>query len=499
MMNDGATTSVKKASFITGVSRYSVVGINLLVTMVLARILTPEEFGTVAVVSVFTTFFNLMADFGLGRGVIQDSGLTGAEASGVYTVNVWVSFAIGLVFVPFTWVLAKVYSNSIYIDFAPILAVALFFNSMASIPNAICLREKRFLAVGTAGLISAVFGGVLAVGTALAGAGVYALVLQSLASAACSEIIQECFARRHWQLRFSLRPVLSGLKRMLGYSMGQFGFNVVNYFARNLDNILVGKVMGAEALGFYDKAYKLTTFPVMYLTGVISGTLHPILAEHQDDVGYIYDRYVPVVRFLSLAAAFVTPFFCFSAREIVALMFGDAWGSSVVPLALLSLSMWFQMTSSSCGAIYLSIGRTDVMLKSSLIFVPVQVAAILVGVLSGNLDVCALLVAMSFVVKFLIEYWFLIHVCLERGYLRFLRMFIPDFAVALCTAVPLVVLNVWGVLDSLYPVVSLGIRAVAAGLTYLCALKVSGQGRYLVGALPSALAKRLEWLGSEVV
>lgn len=494
-MNRGATSSVKKASFIAGVSRYSVVGINLLITMALARILTPEEFGTVAVVSVFTTFFSLIADFGLGRGVIQDRDLTDEEVSGVYTVNVWISLAIGLIFVPFSYVLAAVYSNTIYVSFAPFLATALFFNSMASIPSAICLREKRFLAVGATGLVSAILGGTLAICTALAGAGVYALVLQSLISAACGEIILEFFARQTWHLCFRFRPALSGLKRMLGYSMGQFGFNVVNYFARNLDNILVGKTMGAEALGFYDKAYKLTTFPVTHLTGVISGTLHPILAEHQADVGYIYDRYIPVVRFLSLVAAFISPFFCFSARELIALMFGDAWGSSVTPLAFLSLSMWFQMTSSSCGAIYQSVGHTDVMLKSSLIFVPVQVVAIIVGVFSGSLGVCALSVALSFVAKFLIEYWFLIHVCFGRGYLPFLRMFIPDFAVALCTAAPLAFLNMWGVLNLIHPVVSLLIRVVIAGLTYLCALKVSGQGRFLIGALPGVLSKRLSWLG----
>ena len=481
------TSSVKRAAMITAASRYSVVVFNLLFTMVLARILTPNEFGIVSVTSVFTAFFLMLADVGFARGVIQDKTLTEDDITGIYSINIYISLVIGLVFMPFSVGLAWFYGNEIYVPMGALLSVVLFFSSARSIPNALFMKEKRFLLVGVVNVFAAVAGGVAAIVMALFGFGVYALVMQTLITALASFAWQDVMARREFGVRFSLRPSLSGIHKIFGYSMNQFGFDSINYFARNLDNILIGKVMGSTALGFYDKAYKLSTYPLNYLTFVISSALHPILSEYQDDVEYIYHRYISVAKFLSLSGVFISSICYFGADEVILFAFGDQWGEAVAPFKMLTISMWFQMTVSSCGAIYQSLGHTDTMLRSCLVFVPIQVLCIVVGVFSGSLGRCAALVALSFILKFFVDYYFLIAKTFRMSYAGFLRKMLPDLIITAAIAFVQIGIGATGVLNGMGAIASLAVKCLTVGAVFAVAVKATGEGRYLKAALPKKL------------
>ena len=131
------TDSVRTATLITAAAKYSVVVFNLIITMVLARVLSPEEFGVVSVISVFSTFFMMMSDFGLGKGIVQDKTLTREELTGINTVNIYVSLFVGFLFLPCSLALSFVYNNKFFIPLGSVLAFSLFFSSLATVPNAL--------------------------------------------------------------------------------------------------------------------------------------------------------------------------------------------------------------------------------------------------------------------------------------------------------------------------------------------------------------------------
>lgn len=480
------TSSLRNAAIITAISRYSIVILNLAVTMFLSRLLAPAEFGNVSIITVFTSFFTMISDFGIGKGVIQDKELTTQDLNGIYSFNVYVSVIIAICFIPLSVILSFVYNNIKLYRYGLILSISLFFSSLQSVPNAICLKDHRFLMVGFTSLLSSMIGGLTAIALAINGLGGYSLVLQSLIVSMINAVILEIIVRRSSKLSFQIHPYMQGVYRILPYSLGQFGFNVVNYFARNLDNLLIGKFIGLSELGYYDKAYKLTCFPVTYLTGVISNALHPILSDYKEKIHYIYTRYIRILKFISLIGAFITPLCVLSSKEIIILAFGSKWSHSIIPFAILSSSIWFQMTSTSCGAIYQSVGKTDIMLKSCLIFVPIQIACIVAGVISGSLIICSSLVSLSFILKFFIDYLFLIKYSLTEDYVQFISNFLSDFVIVVVESVILVLVQRYILIFKIDNVPSIIIKSLVAFVVFGIMVKLLHQEHYLLRFVPIA-------------
>jgi PST family polysaccharide transporter len=167
-------------------------------------------------------------------------------------------------------------------------------------------------------------------------------------------------------------------------------------------------------------------FPVQNLTHVIGGALHPILSEHQDNKEFIYQKYQQIIKLLSLLGVFVTVVCFWCSEEIIILVFGSQWYAAVGCFKWLSLSVWAQMVASSAGAIYQSIGNTRLMFISGLVHVGISVFCIFIGIQSGNLEHFSMIIAGGFIVKFFVEYFFLVRKGFSKSIIVFLSMFIPD-------------------------------------------------------------------------
>ena len=319
------------------------------------------------------------------------------------------------------------------------------------------------------------------------GAGIYALITQPIFQA----ILMFVWNYREVRLGLELKPDFGGIRKIARYSGYDMGFNFVAYLARNADNLLAGKYLGSASLGYYSKAYNLMLYPVSYLTNVITPVLHPILSEHQNDRRYIYDKYLQILKGLSLTGVFITVFCFFASEELVAILYGAQWGGAVPCVKALSLSIWLQMTSSSCGSIYKSLGRTDFMLRSALWYVPIQLAFILAGIASGDIVKLSWLVAASYPFKFGIEFYYLISRSMEYPLAGFFKNLVPELAIAAVTAAAMLLasrLTIDNVaLSTLY---KFSVCAVA----YFAGLLLTRQTRHLLDVLPQGIRKRAERL-----
>lgn len=419
--------SIKKAAFINAIARYSTIVLNLGFSAVLARLLSPEDYGIVAITTVFTTFFMLFADMGIGAGIIQNKELSEDDVNNIFTFTVRISIILAFVFMTFSLPLSWFYKNKVYIPIGLLLAVSLFFNAINMVPNALLLKYKHFMAVGIRTIIVCVVTGIFGIVLALIGLKYYALILQSVFNALFVFV---------WNY-FSTKPKLvknickNSLNKIKGYSSFLFGFNIVNYFARNIDNLFISKFMGAAALGYYDKAYKLMLYPVGNLTHVITPVLHPILSEHQNDKKYIYKRYLEIVRLLSLAGAFITPL-CFSVSdEIIRIMFGEKWESAIPCFKWMSISIWAQMILSSTGTIFQSVGDTKRLMFSGSVNAIMTIVFIVVGLLEGSIVAVSRNIAISYNVQFVFTFIVLIHCSLGENVSGFFVGLISDFIILL--------------------------------------------------------------------
>ena len=408
--------SIKKAALINAIAKYSTVILQLGFTGILSRILTPKEYGIVAVITVFVAFFQLFADSGFGVGVIQNKSLDENDNSNIFSFTIYLGIILMAVFMGVSYPISIVYSNSIYIYLGFILSFSLMFSTWNMIPNSILLKNKRFIPIGVRTFVTALVSNIVSLVIALNGGGVYALAFQSVAWS-FSLFLWNIFSVK---TKFCFLPKWASVKKIWSYSIFQFGAQTLNYFNRNLDNLLIGKFLSDEELGYYNKAYTLVGYPVAYLPGVITPVLHPILSEHQDDYDYIYDLYVKLIRFLSLLGCFGAAFCFYASREIILTAFGNQWAASIVPFALLSLSLWGQILTNTIGAIYQSLGKTKTLFFSLLITSVVIVSSIIVGLFTKDINYIAGFVSLAYVVNFFITYFILLRFGFKKSFIKFL-------------------------------------------------------------------------------
>ncbi|MFL0493515.1 lipopolysaccharide biosynthesis protein [Priestia megaterium] len=439
--------SVKKAALISAISKYSTTILNLVFTAVLARLLTPEDYGVVVVSFVFISFFQIIADLGLGSAVIQHKELTKQDVNNIFSFTVRLSILLAVAFSLFSIPLSLFYKNTVYIPIGLILAVALIFSTLNIIPNALLMKEKQFLVVGIRTFVIAMLGSVLAIILAFCGFKYYALVLQSVFVAILT------FLWNYWSTRpkFSIKYNKISVEKVRNFSSFQFGFNIINYFARNSDNLLIGKFMGEATLGYYDKAYKLMLYPVQNLTHVITPVLHPILSDYQNDKEYIYKKYMDIVKVLSLLGILVSSICFLAADEIILIVFGELWKEAITPFRILSLSVWAQMVTSSTGAIFQSLGNTKLMFQAGTVSAVLTVSCIALGLIKGNLFYLSIFVAIGFNCSFIINFAFLILKGFQIKFREFIKRFIPDMFIAsiMIVVIALYPLNISNIIFSI--------------------------------------------------
>ena len=257
------STSLKKGLAINFVAKYSNIIIQILINSVLARLLTPSEYGIISVVTIFIAFFNMLGDMGIGPAIIQYKDLDEDDISSIFIFTFFMGIFLSIIFFAFSYFIAYIYNSNIYIPIGHLLCFVIILNVLCIVPNNLLLKTKQFKIVGISALVSNIISGGITIVLAYLGFSYYALVFNSIIQALINFLILFHFSKVKIKIkRYSMQPI----KRISNFSIYQFLFNFINYFSRNFDNLLVGKYIGINQLGYYDKAYKLMLYPVQNLT-----------------------------------------------------------------------------------------------------------------------------------------------------------------------------------------------------------------------------------------
>lgn len=345
-------TSIKQqilsGVFYTAVAKYSGILISLAVTAVLARLLSPKDFGIVAIATVIINFFNIFTNIGFSTAIIQNKELTTKDMDNIYAFTLWLGIAIGGLFFLSSWGIAHYYQSSQLIIICQLLSISLFFSAAAIVPNTLFYRDKKFKFIAYRTSLIQLITGLLAVTAALTGAGLYTLTIQPILSSMLVYIV----ALKKYPTKFQFTFDIESIKKIWNYSTYQFLFNLVNYFTRNLDKILIGKYMGMNYLGYYEKSYRLMMLPLQNITFVITPVMHPVLSEFQNDLdklGYINERITRLLAFIGFPLSTLL-YFC--ADELVLIFFGNQWLASIPIFKILSLTVSLQLVLSSSGSFF---------------------------------------------------------------------------------------------------------------------------------------------------
>ena len=476
-----AEVGVKQAALLNILSRYASLGIQLVYTAILSRLLTPEDFGVVAIAQVFVTFFSTFSDMGIGSAVIQRRDLDDSDIRSLFAFSVIVSLALGVLFALAGTPIAVLYSNPDLKGICLALSVSLVFSTLNTMPNALLMKEKRFVRIGKRQVACALISSVSCIVLAMLGMGLYTITVYSALNALL--LFAWNYADRSISPDFEFFRMRQSVSKIFGYSAYLLGFDVINYFSRNLDNLLVGYFFGTAKLGNYSKAYQLMRLPQSYLTSVVTPVLHPMLADKQGDRDYIYSVFLKSVKMLSLLGVFITVVCFFCADDIVYILYGSQWGEAAACFRLLAVSVWSQMVCGTSSTMFQVLNKTRDQFVRGVAIAAVIVAAILAGVAIGSLEAVALLVGVAYYIAFITFLSFLIHKSFAMKVRDFLRELVPDLVIAIILSAYYVLIG-----DFEMPlIVRFVFELFTGGVLFLALLVLFGQMKWFDTLMPQSV------------
>jgi len=359
------------------------VGVQVLGLIFLSRILSPGDFGLVAMATVVANFANLVRDLGTASAVIQRETLDEPTKNTAYWFSLGTGTLLGVGIAALAPVLSAAFKAPQLTGIFLVLSLTFPIASAASVHQALLERDSRFKLVARIESVSGIAGLVIAIVLAHAGAGAYSLVAQTVAAAAISSV--QLWLASKWRPRRQWSG--EALKSIWKFSGNLAAFNFVNYFSRNADSMIIGRFLGAGALGAYSLAYRLMLFPLQNLTIVASRALFPVMSRQQAAIGDMANLYL---RTLLIIATVTAPMMAglFALRDIfVPVVLGSQWLATIDIVAWLAPVGFIQSLVSTVGTVFMARGRTDILFRLGVFSAVLQIASFFIGIQWGVVGV----------------------------------------------------------------------------------------------------------------
>ena len=346
-----AETSFRRGLFsnilVAGTYTYLSQGLTFLASTVLSRLLAPESYGVVGLITVFTGFIMVFSDGGLSYALIRSD--FGRTFQRVLTNLSWMLGAtLFLLTVATAWPIAHFYNDPGLI--APIIALAttFLFKSGGLAQGALLAKNLDFGYIGKVTLVSTVVTILLSIPLAFFGAGYWALIFPQIAAAIVTSVLYEKKVRLGFKIfpRPYIIVVFRHTKKLIG---SVIGFSSVNYWSRNSDNMIVGKWYGPADLGIYNRAYSLLMLPLNLVTGLFNNILFPNLKKLQSRNGDIENEYYFVLTIISMITYPLVLVFILFPKELVFVLWGRNWMPVSDLLPYFGLLIFTQSLLSTAG------------------------------------------------------------------------------------------------------------------------------------------------------
>ena len=365
------------------------------VAVLLARLLTPEQFGVAAIVLVFASLVLVFSDLALGAALVQAKTLTEADRSTAF----WTTVAAGIVFcgvgIVLSGPIASLFGEPTVKPLCMALSASFLVTSVAVTHQSLLVREMEFRRLETLTMVSVLIGGVIGVAVAIAGKGSWAIIAQQLGTAGAASIL--LWALSPWRPKFTFSR--SSLRHMGAFSLPLVGHRLLFYVHRNADNLLVARFVGPAALGSYQLAYNLMLVPMSRIGGPLQRVFAPAFARLQDEPERIAETWARLTRMVASIALPALMGLVVVAPDFVTVVLGDKW-EKVAPIV--QLLAWVGMIQ-ALQAINIDIlqarNRTSTILRYSIGFCVAHVIGFAIGVQWGVLGVAAAYAVTSLLVE----------------------------------------------------------------------------------------------------
>ena len=354
-------------------------------TVVLARLLSPEDYGLFGMTTVVVNFAHLFKDLGLSAATVQKAEINHQQVSTLFWINLAISCAIALIVVVLAPVVAWFYDEPLLRGITLALAINFVFSGLIVQHQALLQRQMRFSSLAKIKIVSMLVGVIAAIVSALYGFGYWALVVMQIATVITN-------AMGVW-IACSWRPGLpvknAAIKSMLVFGGNLTGFRFVNYFSRNLDNVLIGRYWGSQELGLYSKAYQLVLLPIQQINNPIESVALPALSSLQLEPEKYCRYYYKAILLITTLGMPIVGFMFASSDKVILLMLGEQW-LGVVPIFQFLIPAAFIGTFNvATGWVYQSLGTTNRQFRIGMVMATIDILLFLLSIRWGAIGVAA--------------------------------------------------------------------------------------------------------------
>lgn len=383
----------------------AVVGIiiQLIQLSLLGRLLGPGEFGLMAIMMVVIGLANAVADFGVSNYLVQADSVSRALVRRLVGMGLSLSIVLSGSIAIIAPALASYYEMPQLADTLPWFGLVVIYNTLAQIYTAVLQRAFEFPRIAIIDIISATAGLLVSVLLAFYGWGLWALVFGQLSTGLVK-------AMASWVgVQSSIKQLPAESLHQTGHAMRfgafQVGERVLNFVSANFDKLIIGKLLGEQALGIYSVAFQLILRPVLVINPIFNRVAMPMFANVKNDNPRLTRGYLEMLRTICFVTFPIYLILCISAPTIISLLLGSKWGNAETLTSILALLGFLFAAGNPIGVLVIAKGRVDLALYFNSVVVVVNLIAVYLGSLLGIYWVAFFFVATSWLILFPLEFY----------------------------------------------------------------------------------------------
>lgn len=368
----------------SAIDRFSSQGIEFVISVILARLLTPNDYGIIAMLTIFISISQAFVDSGFSSAIVQKRNRTELDLSTALYSNIVIGLVFYLVLFFCSPLIAKFYNEPILVPVTKVMGLVFFIFSLSNVQQAVLTIRVDFKTQTKISLISVFLSGILGITLAYWGYGVWALAWQQVTAALIRCILLWYFLKWRPLLQFSKKSFCE----LFSFGSKMLATGLLNSIFNNLYTIIIGKNFNAASLGFYSRADQLAQFPSTNVTGILQRVTFPVLAQLQDEYVRFNDAYFKILKLTMFIVFPIMLLVSALSEPIIKILLTEKWIESAKLLQLICFALMFYPIYLLNLNVLEAKGRSDYLLKSELINKIINLLVLLISLPFGLIAIC---------------------------------------------------------------------------------------------------------------
>lgn len=385
-------------SFIDNFAR---LGTRFLIGIILARLLSPKEFGLIGMTIIFTAISEAFIDGGFTQALIRKQNCTQTDYSTVFFFNLVISIVFYIILFLSAFLISGFFNEPKLTLIIRVLALGLIINALSIVQNAILIKDINFKLQTKISIITITISGIIGIWLAYIGLGIWALVIQTILSNSLTTMLLWFFNK--WKPTYEFSP--ESFKEMFSFGSKLLASRLIDTIYTNIYLLIIGKFFSAADLGYYTRADQFKSLPSQNITGVIQRVSYPVLATIQDDKVRMKDAYKKLIRSTMLITFVLMFALVATAEPLINTLIGSKWQPSVIYLQLLCfVGMFYPLSAINLNILQIQ-GKSELFLKLELVKKILAIPTIIIGIIYGIKIMILGMIAYTIIAYYLNSYW----------------------------------------------------------------------------------------------